>query len=156
MIWDSADYNLGRSLQANMSSIILHSQRRWPRMRKRATQLTIAQSPPNLMPEHRQDDFMSWLPHPSGVFFFPVSSYWNSVRHKFPDQNWHTVFCGGKHMPRWTIILRLAARQGLSTSDRLSRWGLVVWWELPLAKKCKRNLPAPVFWVPLFYISLAV
>lgn len=38
-------------------------------MRKRATQLTIAKSPPNLMPEHRQDDFISWLPLPSRVFF---------------------------------------------------------------------------------------
>ncbi|XP_058216740.1 uncharacterized protein LOC131327608 [Rhododendron vialii] len=116
-------YNLGRSLNSKVSSIIHDGVWRWPRQRNRATQFIIEHTPADFKPICDRLDSVVWIPHLAG---FTVSSAWEAIRLKFPIQPWSSIVWYSKNVPHWAFILWLVVLHRLSTKDRLLSWGMNV------------------------------
>lgn len=122
-IGDRVVNNVGRSLRAKVASIIAQGMWRWPRLRNPLIQAIIAQTPPSLRPNSEVEDYVLWLPHPSGNF--TAKSSWNPIRDRYPIQPWHIIIWRN-NVPRWSFVLWLAVLRSLSTKDRLKAWGMQI------------------------------
>lgn len=108
-------FNLGRSLQAKVSSIIYPGEWHWPILR---------QTPPDFKPNCSRDDYVVWLPHPSHTY--SVASAWEAIRSRKQTQPWAPITWSKNFVPRWAFVLWMVVQCKMKTMDRLLSWGMQV------------------------------
>lgn len=118
---DRVVFNLGRSLEAKVESVIRDNLWCWPR-RNPVTREIMANTPSSLIPNSAREDSVVWALSPQG---FSVRSAWEAIRIVRPAVAWWKVVWFKFHVPRWAIIQWLAIRGRLSTKDRLHNWGKI-------------------------------
>ncbi|KAG5535897.1 hypothetical protein RHGRI_023618 [Rhododendron griersonianum] len=125
---DRVSFNLGRSLNAKVSSIIYHGGWRWPRLRNAAICEIIANTEGGLLPDISKEDEVVWTLTPNGCY--SVKSAWMALRHRAPTVDWahmeshsHLFFEGQYATLVWTSIRSKCCRHG----DSLSLLAEVQW-----------------------------
>lgn len=116
-------FSIITAVDLTSGDIIAQGMWRWPRLRSPLIQAIIAQTPPSLRPNSEVEDYVLWLPHPSGNF--TAKSSWNPLRDRYPIQPWHIIIWRN-NVPRWSFVLWLAVLRRLSTKDRLKARGMQI------------------------------
>lgn len=115
-------FNLGRSLCAKVSSIIVNGRWRWPRGRNATINEIIAATDGDLLPQVAQEDRVVWTLNPTGNY--SAKSAWLALRSSSPVVDWHALVWHKRYVPRWSFILWVAILRRLSIKDRLFSWGI--------------------------------
>ncbi|KAI8533301.1 hypothetical protein RHMOL_Rhmol11G0286700 [Rhododendron molle] len=119
---DRVSFNLGRSLNAKVSSIIYQGGWRWPRLRNAAIREVIANTEGGLLPDISKEDEVVWTLTPNGCY--SAKSAWMALRNRAPTVDWAHMVWHKQYVPRWSFILWVALLGRLSTIDRLMEWGV--------------------------------
>lgn len=75
---EAVAHNLGRSLNAKVSSIISNGTWRWPKARTIQTLHIIENTPVNFLPRDDSEDLVIWLPSSNG--HYSTRSTWKALR----------------------------------------------------------------------------
>lgn len=121
---ESVVFNLRRSLQTKVDSIIQNDMWKWPRPRNAITKEIMAGTSPSLIPNTEVSDSVRWSLNGSGKF--SLKSAWNALRTVYPEVSWAKGVWFSHNVPRWAFIEWLTFLGRLSTKDRLLSWGLGV------------------------------
>ncbi|KAI8544609.1 hypothetical protein RHMOL_Rhmol08G0310000 [Rhododendron molle] len=116
-------FNLGRSLDARVSSIIADGCWRWPRARNAIVQKIIRHTPDNLVPHPDREDTVLWNLTVTGEY--TSKSAWGALRVPGEEVRWHYLVWFKHYIPRWAMIQWIAFHGKLLTRDRLFSWGII-------------------------------
>ncbi|KAF5191731.1 RNA-directed DNA polymerase (reverse transcriptase)-related family protein [Thalictrum thalictroides] len=71
--------------------------------------------------EGEEEDTVVWTPSPNGKF--TIKSAYAVLRTRYPKAKWAKAIWGNPMIPRHSFITWLAAKERLSTQDKLMKWG---------------------------------
>lgn len=113
---DQIVFNMGRSLNARVASIVCATGWRWARVRNPVVQDIIAHTPVGFLPNMLQDDSVRWTLTATGTF---------NLRASGSKVDWRKVVWFKHHVPRWAVIQWMIVLGRLSTRNRLVSGGLL-------------------------------
>lgn len=116
---ESVVFNLGRSLNTKVASIIHQGSWKWPRLRNAVAREIIASTPSSLIPNTSVPDSVRWMLTGNGKF-----SAWQAVRVVQPVVPRAKCVWLVHHVPHWAFIEWAAFLGRLSTRDILLHWGM--------------------------------
>lgn len=111
---DQIVFNMGRSLNARVASIVCATGWRWARVRNPVVQDIIAHTPVGFLPNMLQDDSVMWTLTATGTF---------NLRASGSKVDWRKVVWFKHHVPRWAVIQWMIVLGRLSTRNR-PQWGI--------------------------------
>lgn len=115
--------NIGRSLQAKVSTVIKDGNWVWARQRNRYIQEIITNTPQTFLPNISIEDSVVWFP--SRIGNYSMKSAWEAIRVSNGILDWCSIVWFSKNVPRWAFILWMAMQSKLASKDRLLKWSVV-------------------------------